>query len=706
MLRLAFLSLWLIGGAATAAESPADNHFRDRIAPFLKAHCVKCHGPDKQSGDVRLDDLTADPKFQARWLAVRDQIRDGLMPPAKEPKPDVDASRAVVAWATVATGAHPSKLPNQGNLIPHELLFGKPAETAEPPPARVWRISPDGYMGFVREMSRGRVPGIIQPFTLTPERGLKDFAGLYTVDEPSTEILVRNAEAIVLSQTANEIKDGKLSAKHDTVAEFVKLMDPAKPPTPAQLESAVRSQYRMAVGREPDAEELKRYVALYEKCTKGADSPTAVRTVLQAVLLKTDAVYRSERGSGSGKTILAPDELVRAVSLALGDRRDPTVVQAAQKGELKTREQVAAQVRRLLDDPKAENPRLLRFFREYFEYHKAADVFKDKPSDGIKHLPGQLVKDTDRLVLHILAADKAVFRELLTTPVSFVNYSTKMNKQTRKEEAVPGDVLPKPDPNPKRKPDWLGTVHDVYGFKEWPSEQPVPLPKDTRLGILMQPSWLVAWSTNFENDPVRRGRWIRERLLGGTVPDLPIGVLAQVPDASHRTYRDRLSVTRDAACWKCHNRMDELGLSFEQFDHFGRFRTAEPVRDDETTAKNVDKKGKSLGVVMKDAPLATTGTIADSGDQKLDGPVKDPRELVRKIADSARARQVFVRHAFRYFLGRNETLADAKALQDADRAYQENDGSFKALVVSLLTSDAFLCRTAPTLTLPEKGEPK
>lgn len=316
-------------------------------------------------------------------------------------------------------------------------------------------------------------------------------------------------------------------------------------------------------------------------------------------------------------------------------------------------------------------------------------MFKDKPKEFV-HQPGQLVSDTDRLVLHILAADKDVFRELLTTPKSFVNYTTAKNKQKGGiEEPKPGVVL-----NPINNKGQKG-VESVYGIETWVPEQPVSLPDNTRLGILMQPSWLVAWSTNFDNDPVRRGRWVRERLLGGTVPDLPIGVVAQVPDDPHRTFRDRLTVTRDAKCWKCHQRMDELGLPFEQFDHFGRFRTAEPVLDVEATAKNVDPKSmKPLGPVYRDALLVATGTIADSGDPKLDGLVKDPRELVRKIANSDVARQVFVRHAFRYFLGRNETLADARTLQDADRAYVESGGSFKALVVSLLTSDSFLYRSA------------
>ncbi|HND54928.1 MAG TPA: DUF1585 domain-containing protein, partial [Pirellulaceae bacterium] len=176
--------------------------------------------------------------------------------------------------------------------------------------------------------------------------------------------------------------------------------------------------------------------------------------------------------------------------------------------------------------------------------------------------------------------------------------------------------------------------------------------------------------------------------------DLPIGVAAQVPDEKHRTYRDRLTVTRDANCWKCHQRMDDLGLAFENFDHYGRLRSTESVLDVNATKLNVDKKGKSLGPVYREASLDTTGLIADSGDARLDGPVKDPRELLSRLADSERVRQVFVRHAFRYYLGRNETLSDARTLQEADRAYESSGGSFKALLVSLLTSDSFLYRTA------------
>ncbi|QDU28588.1 Planctomycete cytochrome C [Anatilimnocola aggregata] len=674
----------------------------------IQSHCVKCHGPSKQEGDIRLDDLRTNiAEDRSRWILVRDQLRDGLMPPEKEPPIEDKKRQTILEWLSQQTSRQKYSLPNEGNLIPHDLLFSKPAIALASSPARVWRLSPDGYKGFVTEVHRGRTDGIVQPFTVIPERGIKDFAELYAIDEPSTEVLLRNADLIVAGQTAHEIKEGKLQGKNDTIGEFVKLMDPTREPARSQLESAVQTQFRLAIGRKADAQEIERFLALYEKCATAGDRPAAVKTMLAAVLVRADAMYRLERGAagadGSSRRMLSPLELARAVSLALGDRREGGMMQAVEKGQLLTKEEAATHVRRILDDPKIKKPGLLRFFREYFEYHRAPDVFKDKPRDKIKHVPHILVSDTDRLVLHILEQDREVLRELLTTQLSFVNYNTKVDKskQDRPLVGVPFDVVPPPDKNPKNKPEWLGGVDTVYGFAEWPKEQPTLLPEDQRIGILMQPSWLIAWSTNFDNDPVRRGRWLRERLLGGTVPDLPIGVVAQVPDDPQFTFRERLKVTREAKCWKCHQQMDELGLPFENFDHYGRYRTTETVRDLEATEKNVDKKGKPLGPVNREVPLDTSGAIANSGDQRLDGEVGDPREMLRRLADSDRVRQVFVRHVFRYFLGRNETLDDAFTLQEADRAYRESGGSFKALLVSLLTSDSFLFRS----DLPHSTEP-
>jgi len=197
----------------------------------------------------------------------------------------------------------------------------------------------------------------------------------------------------------------------------------------------------------------------------------------------------------------------------------------------------------------------------------------------------------------------------------------------------------------------------------------VRLPADQRMGILTHPVWLVAHSDAMDNHAILRGKWIRERLLGGAIADVPITVDAMLPDEPEETLRHRMRVVREEQCWKCHQKMDPLGLPFEMYNHAGLYRTTE------------------LG-----KPVNTTGEITNSGDAALDGPVSNALEMIEKLSRSERVKQVFVRHAFRYWMGRNETINDAPVLQDAYQAYVENDGSMKALLTSLLTSDAFLYR--------------
>jgi hypothetical protein len=195
------------------------------------------------------------------------------------------------------------------------------------------------------------------------------------------------------------------------------------------------------------------------------------------------------------------------------------------------------------------------------------------------------------------------------------------------------------------------------------------LPEDQRLGLLTHPSWLVSHSDAMDNHAILRGRWIREKLLGGGIPDVPITVDAMLPDEPNTTLRERMRVTREKYCWTCHEKMDPLGLPFEMYNHAGLFRTSE-----------------------LDKPVDTSGEIIGSGDPALDGPVKNALEMIDKLANSERVEQVFVRHAFRFWMGRNETLNDAPVLQAAHKAYRENGGSMNSLLLSLLTSDAFLYR--------------
>ena len=135
-------------------------------------------------------------------------------------------------------------------------------------------------------------------------------------------------------------------------------------------------------------------------------------------------------------------------------------------------------------------------------------------------------------------------------------------------------------------------------------------------------------------------------------------------------------MTRAAECWKCHEKMNPLGMPFESFDDFGRHR------------RNIEK----LHAKKKTKPVDSSGKLVGTMNDALDGDISDPIELMNRLAQSERVRQSFVRHAFRYFMGRNEMLTDASTLIAADEAYVKNGGSFKAMVISLLTSDSFLMR--------------
>ena len=458
----------------------------------------------------------------------------------------------------------------------------------------------------------------------------------------------------------------------------------------------------------------------------------ALQAVLIYVTLTPEFVYRMELGLGDAdehaRRFLSPHELTYAIHYAFQNKPafgvdeietvdvytknseapvkrtmstprpawaagHSSLVVEMKEGKLKTRADVERVVRRLLDVRQngwvtthnrtylsTPNPRILQFFREFFGYYKADEVFKDVDKftkrDGFKQFvqgsASKLAYDTDSLIRHILLKDKHVLYELLTTDKVVSAYWNGANDAQQIQRA-------------RGKENYRQT-HLVQSYNLDPFEQEYDrnkssdnrvrqngkvfrVPKDQRCGILTQPSWLIAHSGNFDNDPVRRGKWIREKLLAGVVMDVPINVDAQIPDDEHKTLRERFSVVHDAECWRCHKKMNPLGMPFEAFNHVGRWRATE-----------------------QDKAVDTTGAITHTGDASLDQDVVNVREMMEQLAKSDLVRQSFIRHVFRYWMGRNELLSDSRTLIAMDTAYVESEGSFKELLVSLLTSDSFLYR--------------
>jgi mono/diheme cytochrome c family protein len=701
-------SILLLLGANSAFAQPAsktaqpsgsldEQAFTKAVVPFLKEHCVSCHGPDKQRGDLTVHDLKLDGLKAGEsanvWRGILERVATGNMPPDSRPRPDRVQAARVVAWIrdSLIRVGHASELefPHKGNLVPHELLFGPSADLKAKPasPLRIWRVTPQQYDAlwvdakvisphpgpegkpgqFSRyKQDRNRVPA---PFSFKGGTGFQDFAALYRIDEAGTEQLLLNARAIADKLIGVSTGKGGLGeVAKGAPKPYLDIFNASGKPSAGQIQAVLKQSFQTVLRREPDADESASYNKFIEaQCAKFGNQ-IGLKNFVAAVVLHPESLYRLELGDGKpdeyGRVMLAPRELAFAISFALTDAPpDRDLLAALGDGRLRSKNDVAREVARLLKNDVRSNPRILRFFQEYFGYTVASSVFKDGKVFDTKQRE-VLVTDTDLLIESILSTDRNVLSELLTTTRSY---------------NLPG----------------IGAVEShaarVYGYPADAKDKPFTVPAEQRAGILTQPSWLIAHSAANDNDAVRRGKWVRERLLGDAIPEVPITVEAQLPDEPDQTLRHRMRVTREAYCLQCHQRMDPLGLAFEMFDDWGAFRTKELMpadRLDERRGKLGGKKPNRDGGV----PVDSSGEVIGAIDPALNGKVANAIELTQRLAKSEHVQQVFVRHAFRYWMGRNETPEDAPTLQNAFKAYKDNDGSMKALLLSLLTSDSFLYR--------------
>ena len=625
-----------------AFELKADEQFSQKIQPFLDTYCVSCHGPEKQKGKIRIDQLTESPRGREDaelWSQILESLAFGGMPSDSAKRfPSKTEARMVQGWiggmladaGRVVEGKNGKE--GYGNLVPHELLFSpKETDRTVDVASRLWRITPKALANLLRG---ARI--VSNPFEFEkPHGNFRDFKGKYQFNSLMAEQISELAIAHSLQEARN--------ARKRIVEERKK----GKPLEEANV-TEIRRRYETVLRRSPTDAEMASLTALMKKVDGELGLPRGLQAAFSAIILQPETLFRFEgvvEGDKVGLIELSRRELATALAYALTDLPpDSHLLNAFKDEKLSVQLIIQQQVQRLLDDQKRSEAkkRLQQFFQEYFDYEKAADVFKDQVK-GHKHWAPALVYDLDALVMHVLEKDKQVFKTLLTTPdyMIFVN--------SHRDHGNPLVYnLP---------PDWK------------PTSKPVRFLKDQRMGVLTHPAWLVAHSGNFDNDPIRRGHWIRYKLLGGNVPDIPINVDAKLPDDKTMTLRERMHVTRAEECYKCHSKMNPLGLPFELYDHYGRFRFDE-----------------------LDKPVNTTSRIVNTGVTEVDGEVKTPFELIERLANSKHCEQVFVRYVFRFFMGRNETLGDAKTLQEAHNAYVGSDGSMKALVVSLLSSDSFIYR--------------
>ena len=100
----------IVAAAACAGdESPAGRGFDEVVRPFLRDHCLACHGEKKREGKLdlsRYDSAQAVAKDRRAWDVVLRRLEAEEMPPEEAPRqPSAEHRKAVVAWIRADRGA-------------------------------------------------------------------------------------------------------------------------------------------------------------------------------------------------------------------------------------------------------------------------------------------------------------------------------------------------------------------------------------------------------------------------------------------------------------------------------------------------------------------------------------------------------------------------------------------------------------------------
>jgi hypothetical protein len=691
--------------AACPRPAGAANDFESKIAPFLNENCTECHGLEKQKGKIKLHEIGSDFSDSATlalWERALEQLEIGEMPPEDEEQPSAREREQIISWITgnlIAAGKEYEitsrlLLPEYGNRVNHELLFDGSIDELPASPSRLWRMSPYLFKG--KRYQQGAIAATeSKPLTFsTSSSGIRDYASQEIVGESTFLSLMMAFDDMVTAMMHDQHMVSR-DDKPKTILgrESFKLISEGEgPPSRNAMVKVIEEEFQRATGRPAGEEELARYLDFMARSIAEAGNESGLKISVMAIYLAPESIYRLELGLGEpdefGRRMLSPQEIAYAISYALSDKpplQNSLTREALEHDTLSTREDVASLVRKLLDTPhlayRGQVPRIQRFFDEFFEHPKSLGVFKDRERGTFERSRFGVAQ---KLIAEILDEDQQVFEKLLASP-RFNQNADKLFQDLEDEHLEKMKRL-------------AGTKaeEEIAKYNRIRKDRAKKWRNETfRAGLLTHPAWLVAHSKCVENDPIHRGKWIRERLLAGNMPALPIEVDAKLPDDHDKTLVQRLEVTEAEECWKCHRLMNPLGTPFEMYDDFGRFRPA--LYYDRKNEKFIDQEGPLInelkpGDKITAFPVVTKGKLSGTGDPALDGEVTDAVNLAQRLAKSELVRQSIIRHAFRFWMGRNETLSDSKTLIAADRAYVTSGGSFDEVLVSLLTSDSFLYR--------------
>ena len=372
----------------------------------------------------------------------------------------------------------------------------------------------------------------------------------------------------------------------------------------------------------------------------GGDFESGIRMAVQAILASPKFLFRLEAAPatvrpGQNYRITEMDLASRLSFFLWGTGPDAELLKVAGQGTLRAPVVLAAQVKRMLADPKSE-ALSTRFASQWFRLQDLDKIHPDAllfPYYDFK-LAEALKRETELFFDSIVREDRSVI-DLLTADYTFVN------ERVARHYDIP----------------------NVSGS----NFRRVTLPGEARRGLLGQGSILALTSVADRTSPVLRGKWVMEVLLASPPPAPPPNVPTldetKAESGDHQlTTRQRMEQHRaNPACTSCHKVIDPLGLALENFDVTGKWR----LRDN-------------------GAPVDPVGDLYDG--TRMDGPA-GLRAALLKHQDMFVLS--FTERLMTYSLGRRVEYFDLPTIRKITRDAAKSNNRFSAFVMGVVTSRAF-----------------
>ncbi len=430
-------------------------------------------------------------------------------------------------------------------------------------------------------------------------------------------------------------------------AEAATRLDTLVPCAVAQGDAACARKFytdlaRRAYRRTPDASELAELGQLYSFGESNGGFKVGVQVAIERILQSPHFIYHVERTSGT--LVAGAAGLVAPLTgLSVADRLaafvwhslpDASLLDAAERGELDTPAGIAVQAERMLLDDRGRDG-VVEFFNQYLGIEKLGMTEKNSAT-----YPGY---------------SDAVRTAMWNETASFVDFVVRQGDARLATLLTSNLALPS------------AALAPLYGLS--PGTAFTPMDPLVRSGMLTHPSFLAVHAHSDQSSPVRRGAFIRARVLCTPLPDPPPNVNANPPVVDpNATTRQRFEQHRiQPSCATCHSLIDPVGFAFEHYDGMGMYRAT-------------------------DGALAVDSTGTLTGTQDIDGPFQDAIGLIQRFATSQQVRDCMATQWLRYAVRRDDSEADACSQQQIRAAFRES-GDMRKLVTAVAQSDAFRFKT-------------